>query len=148
MNKKDEKWQKKKWEDMNTLERIVDATDVVKLYGGGIWGDKYDKWLDKSNTKASGFAGKFLRVTLWLSILYALVGLAFLVFEIKTQSQADKVAWIGITPLILTTMIQILRHKYYGAFKLLWIAPIIVWAITLSVPICGILDDLGIVEIW
>lgn len=66
---------KKKWEDMNTLERIVDATDVVKLYGGGIWGDKYDKWLDKSNTKASGFAGKFLRVSFWLSTIFTLLGL-------------------------------------------------------------------------
>lgn len=85
--------------------------------------------------------------TTWLIFIF-LQTITALGVHINERSSEKYLVFLFLIPAILTTAIQILRHKYYGVFKLLWIAPIIVWAITLSVPICGILDDLGIVEIW
>ena len=134
----------KKLKDMSTLEKLVDVTDVVKLYGGGIWGDKYNEWLDKSNTKASGFVGKFLRVSFWISVLLSFAGFAFWIFELNTHALKNSpFVLVGLTPLIFTTAIQLLRHKYYGLFKLLWLFPIVLWAFIFAVFGFGILSEIS-----
>ena len=133
----------KKYDDMNTFEKTIEMTDIVKTFGRGLWGDKYNEWLDKSNTKAKGFAGKFLKVSFWLSVLLSLCGIAFIVLEIKTEEMANRMVWIGIAPLFFTTAIQLLRHKYYGLFKLLWLFPIVLWVFIFAVFGFGILSEIN-----
>ena len=77
----------KKRKDMNTAEKFVEMTDIVKTFGDGIWGDKYNEWLDKSDKKVNpkSFAGKFLKVSFWISILLSFAGFAFWIFELNTH---------------------------------------------------------------
>ena len=139
----------KKRKDMNTAEKFVEMTDIVKTFGDGIWGDKYNEWLDKSNTKASGFVGKFLRVSFWISVILTLLALFLGIAEVGVshhRGTTEKKEFFGVLvliPAIFTTAIQLLRHKYYGLFKLLWLFPIVLWVFIFAVFGFGILSEIN-----
>ena len=139
----------KKRKDMNTAEKLVEMTDIVKTFGDGIWGDKYNAWLDKSNTKASGFVGKFLRVSFWISVILTLLALFLMVSEVglsghRVITKSKEIfAVFFLIPAIFTTAIQLLRHKYYGLFKLLWLFPIVLWVFIFAVFGFGILSEIN-----
>ena len=134
---------------MNTAEKLVEMTDIVKTFGDGIWGDKYNEWLDKSNTKAKGFAGKFLRVSFWISVILTLLALFLMVSEVglsghRVITKSKEIfAVFFLIPAIFTTAIQLLRHKYYGLFKLLWLFPIVLWVFIFAVFGFGILSEIN-----
>ena len=139
----------KKRKDMNTAEKLVEMTDIVKTFGDGIWGDKYNEWLDKSNTKAKGFVGKFLRVSFWISVILTLLALFLMVSEVglsghRVITKSKEIfAVFFLIPAIFTTAIQLLRHKYYGLFKLLWLFPIVLWVFIFAVFGFGILSEIN-----
>ena len=139
----------KKYDDMNTFEKTIEMTDIVKTFGRGLWGDKYNEWLDKSNTKAKGFVGKFLRVSFWISVILTLLALFLMVSEVglsghRVITKSKEIfAVFFLIPAIFTTAIQLLRHKYYGLFKLLWLFPIVLWVFIFAVFGFGILSEIN-----
>ena len=147
----------KKLNDMNYIEKV---TDPATLIGGGIWGDKYNEWLDKSDKKVNpkSFAGKFLKVSFWISTFYAAICLFFLVVNsisndttgarLEPAQTQDMLMCLLLIPLPFVLAIKVLRSRYYGLYKLLWLFPIILWTFTLGLPICGILNDLGVINIF
>ena len=127
----------KKLDEMSYIEKV---TDPATLIGGGIWGDKYNEWLEKSDKKVNpkSFAGKFLKVSFWISTFIAAICLFFLVANsigdtttgarLEAAQTRDMLMCLLLIPLPFVLAIKILRNRYYGLYKLLWLFPIVLWA--------------------
>ena len=147
----------KRVEDVPFVER---TTDIINLATGTLATEKYNKWLAKSDKKVNpkSFAGKFLKVSFWISTFYAAICLFFLVVNsisndttgarLEPAQTQDMLMCLLLIPLPFVLAIKVLRSRYYGLYKLLWLFPIILWTFTLGLPICGILNDLGVINIF
>ena len=127
----------KKLDEMSYIEKV---TDPATLIGGGIWGDKYNEWLDKSDKKVNpkSFASKFLKVSFWISTFIVAICLFFLVANsigdtttgarLEVAQTQDMLMCLLLIPLPFVLAIKVLRNRYYGLYKLLWLFPIVLWA--------------------
>ena len=139
----------KRVEDVPFVER---ATDIVNFATGTLATEKYNKWLAKSNKKVNprSFAGRFLKVSFWISTIISLIcffALLTTAFGPEHGAMTDAgrfqtMATIAlITPMFFTAAIKILRSRYYGLYKLLWLFPLVMWALILAVFGLGILSE-------
>ena len=125
----------KRVEDVPFVER---TTDIINLATGTLATEKYNKWLAKSDKKVNSksFAGKFLKVSFWISTFISLIcffaGLAMAFGpkhgEMTTAGQLQIMFFSALfIPMFFTAAIKILRSRYYGLYKLLWLFPIVLW---------------------
>ena len=129
---------------MSFTDRQIHNSDAVHFFGFSTQSKRYDEWLNKSSTKVNphSFAGKFLKVSFWLAVIisivcaWAIVAGAFGSSSVGGMTEAGQLkakATAALTiPFFIVTAIQILRHKYYGLFKLLWLFPLVMWAVIIS----------------
>ncbi len=64
----------------------------------------------------------------------------------STTKSKEILVMFVLIPAIFTTAIQLLRHKYYGLFKLLWLFPIVLWVFIFAVFGFGILSEIKILN--
>ena len=140
----------KRVEDVPFVER---TTDIINLATGTLATEKYNKWLAKSDKKVNSksFAGKFLKVSFWISTFISLIcffaaGVTALTGlkhgEMTEAGQVERMFFLALfIPLFFTAAIKILQSRYYGLYKLLWLFPLVMWGIILSIFGLGILSD-------
>ncbi len=109
--------------------------------------EKFDK---KENPHS--FAGKFFKVSFWISTIISLIcffALLTMAFgpEHGAETEAGQFQTMAtialITPMFFTAAIKILRSRYYGLYKLLWLFPLVMWVLMLAVFGLGILSDVN-----
>ena len=143
----------KKWKDMSLIEKAFNA-DIINVASGGSAADKYNEWLEKSDKKVNphSFAGRFLKVSFWVSTLisaicfFALLTQLFdsMSGEMTEAGKVERMFFLALfIPFFFTAAIKILRSRYYGLYKLLWLFPLVMWALILAVFGLGILSDVN-----
>ena len=138
---------------MSFTDRQIHNSDAVHFFGFSSQSKKYDEWLNKSSTKVNphSFAGRFLKVSFWLAVIisivcaWAIVAGAFNSSSVGGMTEAGqfkaKVTAALTIPFFIVTAIQILRHKYYGLYKLLWLFPLVMWGILSLVFVAAISEE-------
>ena len=137
-----------KFKDMGFVER---TTDFVNVYGPT---NKYNEWLKKSDKKVNphSFAGRFLKVSFWISTLIsAICFITILIMGFTNIGHTGGMTEAGqlrykmiialVIPLCFTTAIKILRSRYYGLYKLLWLFPLVMWGILSLVFVAAISEE-------
>ena len=137
-----------KFKDMGFVERM---TDFVNVYGPT---NKCNEWLEKSDKKVNphSFAGRFLKVSFWIStFISAICFITILIMGFTNIGHTGGMTEAGqlrykmiialVIPLCFTTAIKILRSKYYGLYKLLWLFPLVMWGILSLVFVAAISEE-------
>ena len=137
-----------KFKDMGFVER---TTDFVNVYGPT---NKYNEWLKKSDKKVNphSFAGRFLKVSFWISTLISVICfITILIMGFTNMGHTGGMTEAGqlrykmiialVIPLCFTTAIKILRSRYYGLYKLLWLFPLVMWGILSLVFVAAVSEE-------
>ena len=137
-----------KFKDMSFVER---TTDFVNVYGPT---NKYNEWLKKSDKKVNphSFAGRFLKVSFWISTLISVICfITILIMGFTNMGHTGGMTEAGqlrykmiialVIPLCFTTAIKILRSRYYGLYKLLWLFPLVMWGILSLVFVAAVSEE-------